>query len=131
MDFRILGPVEVFAEGRQLQLGGPRQRALLAYLLLHANEAVGGERLLDELWFETPGGGLAALQTQVSRLRRALGDRIVTAGSGYSMRVEPGELDLERFRSLLADAGLTADPPNGRASSELQTGSGEARRLPG
>ena len=109
MDFRILGPVEVFADGQPLPLGGQRQRALLAYLLLHANGVVAGDRLLDELWFEIPGGGLAALQTQVSRLRRILGDRIVTAGAGYSIRLEEGELDLDRFRSLLADAGAAAD----------------------
>jgi DNA-binding SARP family transcriptional activator len=109
MDFRILGPVEVATGGQLLRLGGPRQRALLAYLLLHANEAVAADRLLDELWFEPPRGGLAALQTQISRLRRILVDRISTAGSTYSIRVEPGELDLERFRSLLADAGATED----------------------
>jgi DNA-binding SARP family transcriptional activator len=116
MDFRILGPVEVHSGGEQLRLGGPRQRALLTYLLLHANEVVAGERLLDELWLEAPRGGLAALQTHVSRLRRILGDRIATSGSGYAIRVEPDELDLERFRSLLAQAGATADP---RARSRL------------
>ena len=85
MDFRILGPVEVTDGGRSVRLGGPRQRALLAYLLLHPNEAVAAERLLDEIWLEAPQGGLAALQTQISRLRRILADRIVTAGSGYAM----------------------------------------------
>src|SRR5438067_10252798 len=54
MDFRVLGPVEVRVEGQQLPLGGQRQRALLAYLLLHANEVVSGHRLLDELWVEAP-----------------------------------------------------------------------------
>ena len=116
MDFRILGPVEVMTRGKQLRLGGPRQRALLAYLLLHANETVAAERLLDELWFDAPSGGSAALQTQVSRLRRILVDRIATAGSGYSIRVEPGELDLERFRALLAEAGAAEEP---RARSRL------------
>ena len=110
MDFRILGPVEALTEGRPLPLGGERQRALLAYLLLHANEVVSGERLLDELWVRAPVGRLGALQTQVSRLRRIVGDRIVTSGSGYAIRVEPGELDLERFRSLLAQAGAASDP---------------------
>ena len=116
MDFRILGPVEVMTGGKQLRLGGPRQRALLAYLLLHANETVAAERLLDELWFDAPSGGSAALQTQVSRLRRILVDRIATAGSGYSIRVEPGELDLERFRALLAEAGAAEEP---RTRSQL------------
>ena len=110
MDFRILGSVEVSSGGLSLQLPGPRQRALLAYLLLHANEVVPAERLLDELWVEVPRGGVAALQTQVSRLRRIVGERLQTVGSGYCVRVEPGELDFERFRSLLAEAGATAEP---------------------
>jgi len=110
MDFRILGPVEAFADGQPLPVAGRRQRALLAYLLLHANEGVEGDRLLDELWSDPPGGGLAALQSQISRLRRIVGDRIVTSESGYALRVEPGELDLDRFRLLLAEAGAAADP---------------------
>ena len=110
MDFRILGSVEVSSEGLTLHLSGPRQRALLAYLLLHANEVVPAERLLDELWVEAPRGGVAALQTQVSRLRRIVGERLQTVDSGYCVRVEPGELDFERFRSLLAEAGATAEP---------------------
>src|SRR6478609_5851859 len=104
MDFRILGPVGVLAEGEPIKLGGPRQQALLAYLLLHAEEVTSSERLVCELWHEPPGGGVAALQTHISRLRHALGGRIDTAGIGYRLRVEPEELDLARFRSLLADA---------------------------
>lgn len=126
MDFRILGPVEVFSDGQQVRLSGPRQQALLAYLLVHANEAVPADRLPDELWPEPPRGGLAALQTQISRLRKLLGDRIVSTGSGYAIRVEPGELDLERFRSLLAQAGATRNPAERsttlRAAEELWRG---------
>src|SRR5262249_3097224 len=110
MDFRILGPLEVVSQGQQVRLAGQRQRALLAYLLLHANEAVPAERLVDELWAEPPRGGPPALQSQISRLRKLLGARIVPAGSGYALRMGPGELDLERFRSLLGEAGATADP---------------------
>jgi DNA-binding SARP family transcriptional activator len=110
MDFRILGPIEGSSEGAPLTLGGPRQRALLAYLLLHANETVSADRLLDELWWEPPRGGVAALQTQVSRLRKVLGDRLVSTSGGYSLRVEPEELDLERLRGLLAEAGTLRDP---------------------
>ena len=110
MDFRILGPVEALAEDQELPLGGQRPRALLAYLLLRANQVVAADRLLDQLWAEPPGGGLSALQTQISRLRRVLGDRIVTSGAGYSIHVAPGELDLDRFRSLLAEAGASEDP---------------------
>jgi DNA-binding SARP family transcriptional activator len=110
MDFRLLGAVEVLSRGQALPLGGQRQRALVAYLLLHANEVVSARELIDELWEEPPRGGVSTLHTQVFRLRSVVGNRIVTAGPGYSIRVEPGELDLERFRSLLADAGSMADP---------------------
>jgi DNA-binding SARP family transcriptional activator len=110
MDFRILGPVEAHSGGQPVQLAGQRQRGLLAYLLLHANEAVSGHRLLDDLWTTPPAGGLAALQTQVSRLRKVLDDRIASTTNGYVLRVEPGELDLDRFRSLLAEAGASLDP---------------------
>ena len=109
MDFQILGPVQVFSGGQQVRLSGERQCALLAYLLLHASEVVSGDRLLDELWLEPPRGGLAALQSQISRLRKLVGDRIVTTGSGYAIRLEPGELDLERFRTLLAEADGSAE----------------------
>ena len=108
MDFRILGSVEVLSGGQPLPVGGPKQRALLAYLLLNNREAVSAERLIDELWYDPPAGGVGAVQTQVSRLRRALGGRITTSGNGYSIDLEPGELDLDRFRSLLAEAGTAS-----------------------
>ena len=110
MDFRILGSVEVLAEGEPLPVGGPRQRALLAYLLLNEHDVVSAERLIDELWYDPPAGGVQAVQTQVSRLRRALGGRITTTGGGYTIDLEPAELDLGRFRSLLADAGTALRP---------------------
>ena len=116
MDYRVLGPVEVSSGGLPLQLGGAHQRALLAFLLLHANEVVSADRLLDELWGVPPGGGVAAVRTQVSRLRKQLGDRIVTSGRGYELRVEAGELDLDQFRTLLAEAGASSEP---RRRSEL------------
>jgi DNA-binding SARP family transcriptional activator len=115
MDFRILGTVEAHSGGHEVKLAGQRQRGLLAYLLLHANEAVSSHRLLDELWTTPPVGGLAALQRQVSRLRKLLDDRIASTTNGYTLRVEPGELDLDRFRWLLAEAGASLDP-NERAA---------------
>jgi len=73
MDFRILGPLEVLDEGGRVALGGRRQRALLALLLLHANETLTIDRLIDELWDEDPSAGAAkTVQVQVSRLRKAL-----------------------------------------------------------
>jgi DNA-binding SARP family transcriptional activator len=108
MDFRILGPLEVRDGDRQLALGGTRQRALLGLLLLHANEVVSSDRLVDELWGEAEGS--KALQVAVSRLRKVIGpDLLVTRSPGYELRVAPGELDLHRFEALVAEARAAED----------------------
>jgi DNA-binding SARP family transcriptional activator len=106
VEFRILGPLEVLDGGRTLPLAGERQRALLAVLLLHANEVVSTDRLLDELWGERqPTAGSTALRVRVSQLRKVLGkDVLVTRSPGYLLRVEPGELDLHRFEHLVEEA---------------------------
>ncbi len=106
MEFRTLGPLEVLAEGRPVALGGAKQRALLAVLLLHANEVVSRDRLIDELWGASPPDtARAALQVYVSQLRKALGrDLILTQPPGYLIRVSDGELDLHRFEQLVAAA---------------------------
>ena len=71
MDFRLLGPLEVRADGRPLPLGGPKQRAVLAMLLLHAREVVSTDRLIDEIWGERPPKTVDAyIQNCISRLRR-------------------------------------------------------------
>jgi DNA-binding SARP family transcriptional activator len=101
-DFRILGPLEVIEDGQALDLGGQKQRALLAALLLHANEVVSSDRLIEALWPEHPTETAAkALQVYVSQLRKLLGkERLVTRSPGYLLRVEEDELDLERCRRL-------------------------------
>lgn len=108
MEFRLLGPVEAFAGDRRIELGRPKQRALLAALLLRAGEAVPRDRLIDELWGdEPPGSAVTSLQVYVSGLRQALGaERIETRGQSYVLRVEPGELDVERFERLVASGGI-------------------------
>jgi DNA-binding SARP family transcriptional activator/streptogramin lyase len=106
MEFRILGPLEVDDGGRNVPLGGSKQRALLALLLLHANRVVPRDRLIDELW-ETapPETARTALQVHVSQLRKALGrEAIVTRAPGYVIQVGPEQLDLERFERLVATA---------------------------
>jgi DNA-binding SARP family transcriptional activator len=104
LEFRILGPLEVVSDGRRLDLGGPKQRALLAVLLLDANRVVSADRLIEALWEDgTPGTAQKALQVYVSHLRKALGkDRLETKPPGYLLRVDKGELDLDRFRELQA-----------------------------
>ena len=106
MEFRILGPLEVLEDGRQVPLGGSKQRALLASLLLRANEVVSRDRLIDELWGASPPETAStALQVHVSQLRKALGrDLILTQPPGYLIRVRDGELDLHRFEQLVAAA---------------------------
>jgi DNA-binding SARP family transcriptional activator len=106
-DFRILGSLEVEDGGRRVDVGGARQRALLTILLLHRGEPVTAERLIEELYEgEPPPTAAKSLHAHVSRLRKALGpgDRLRTEAGGYALRVEPGELDAERFASLIAEA---------------------------
>src|SRR5436190_2961626 len=112
MEFRILGPLEVSRAGDPLVLPGAKQRALLALLLLNANDVVSSDRLIDELYEGRPADkALAALHVQISGLRKVLeperppraGDAVlVTKPPGYMLRLEPGQLDLERFDALLA-----------------------------
>ncbi len=103
MEFRVLGPLEVWDEGGEVPLRGPRQRALLAMLLLRPNEVVPTDRLIEELWGEdSPERAADALRVNVSRLRRALPKEVLTTRSpGYVIRIEPDELDLDRFQRLV------------------------------
>ena len=116
MEFRILGPLDVVENGTSLPLGGPRQRALLALLLLRANEPVSTDRLIDELWgADSPASGPTAVQNQIARLRKVLGaDRVLTTQAGYAIRVEADELDLDRYGQLVATAD--AAPPEERSA---------------
>jgi predicted ATPase/DNA-binding SARP family transcriptional activator len=108
MEFRVLGPLEVARGGRGLELGGAKQRALLAMLLMHPNEVVSTDRLIDGLWEDDPPeSARKALQMHVSHLRKALGkQRLLTRPGGYVLRVSPGELDLERFERCRRESRL-------------------------
>lgn len=101
MEFRILGPLEAFEGGVSLALGGLKQQALLAMLLLHANEVVSTDRLIDALWEVPPAKPTKAVQVYVSRLRKALGGAMpASQPPGYVMKLSPEQLDLARFRVL-------------------------------
>lgn len=104
MEFAILGPVEVRVTGESLPLGGRKQRALLAQLLLAPNEAVSRDRLVDGIWGDVPPPSASrTIDSYVSRLRTVLGaDRIERRDPGYALRVEPHELDAACFEQLLA-----------------------------
>jgi DNA-binding SARP family transcriptional activator len=105
VEFRILGPVEIRDGERVVPLGGMKRRAAVAALLLHPNRVVASDQLIDLVWGDDPPpAALGSLQNHVLRLRRELGDRLVTRPPGYLLRVEPGELDLDRFRGLVEEA---------------------------
>ena len=102
MRVRILGPFHLEDGGRRIAIGGVRQRAVLAGLLLHANEVVPSEQLLVDLWGEdSPPSAANALQAAISRLRRVLPKgRLITTGPGYMLRIFPAELDVTQFEQL-------------------------------
>ena len=110
MEFRILGPLEVLSDGRALDLGGAKQRTLLAVLLLDANNVVSRDRLIGALWEDDPPETAPkALQVYVSGLRKLVGrERLETKPPGYVLLVRPDELDLERFCAL-REEGRPAD----------------------
>ena len=113
VEFGILGPLEIAAGGQPLPVQGARTRAVLAMLLVHANQVVPADQLTAELWAGQPADRAAAsLQVRVSQLRKALraageADRLMTRPPGYLIRVTPGELDAPRFEHLARD-GETA-----------------------
>ena len=113
MEFGVLGPLEVTAGGRSLGLAGARTRAVLALLLVHANQVVSCDRLIEELWPGQPADKATdSLQVRLSELRKALrsageAGRLATRPPGYLLRVAPAELDALRFEQLAA-AGATA-----------------------
>ena len=108
-EFRILGPVEALVDGRPVGLGAPKQRALLAKLLLANGDVVTREELVQAVWGdEPPDSAAGALQVYVHGLRRALGGECIErVGAGYRLPLGRGELDLARFEELLARAELS------------------------
>jgi DNA-binding SARP family transcriptional activator len=113
--FRVLGPIEVWADERRVAVGGPRQVTLLAFLLLNANRALAGDTITDAVW----GSSRAKpnrLQMAVARLRHALeplspsGDPVIrTVSGGYMIAIAPGQLDADMFDSCVTQAGEALD----------------------
>jgi DNA-binding SARP family transcriptional activator len=109
IEFRILGPLELSVDGAVVPLGSPKQRALLAVLLVHANETVSRDRLIEELWAEeAPASVESAFHVYLSRLRRLLeaagcGDQLVREAHGYRLRVAEEQLDATRFDRLAGE----------------------------
>jgi WD40 repeat protein/DNA-binding SARP family transcriptional activator len=118
MLFRVLGPSEVSIDSRPIPLGGPKQRTVLATLLLHPNRVVPAEDLIDQVWGENPPNtARKTLQGYVTHLRRALGpDRLEWRAPGYVLRVQPHELDAARFESLVQEARAANGRPDQAAA---------------
>jgi DNA-binding SARP family transcriptional activator/nucleotide-binding universal stress UspA family protein len=106
VDFRILGPLEVSHEGELVRIEGARERALLVFLLLHRGEPVSVDRLVDELWGDSPPAtARKSVQVRIAGLRRAVGDGVVVRrGDAYLIDLEPSRLDLSCFEDLLTQA---------------------------
>jgi DNA-binding SARP family transcriptional activator/tetratricopeptide (TPR) repeat protein len=119
MDFRILGPLVALDGDRDVAPQRAKPRALLGLLLLHANQRVSTDRIIEALWGETPPNTAdTALHGHISTIRKLLGsDRIHTERSGYRLEVAPGELDLDRFAAAIAAARASPDP--GERSRQL------------
>jgi len=117
MDFRILGPLEALDGHQRVALGGSKRRAVLALLLLHANETLSTDRMIDELWGDHPPTAAAkTLQVHISRLRKALGgssasgtDVVVTREHGYQLELDLEHLDAHRFERLVAEGRSELD----------------------
>src|SRR5215218_6592191 len=129
MEFGVLGPLQVLQEGQTVRITGPRERALLAALLLHPGEVVSADRLIDLLWGDdAPGNAPNALQAVVTRVRKALGshgkDVLVTRTPGYALAVSHDQVDAVRFQGLLDRAArlLHRDPATASALLEQALG---------
>src|ERR1700752_3857763 len=108
MEFRILGPIEALAEGRSIDLGPPKQRALLALLLIHVDRVVPTDRILEALWGDDAAGKEKALWVHISRLRSALEPHraergessvLITRDHGYVISTDPTSVDARRFEA--------------------------------
>src|SRR3954454_1154511 len=132
MDYRILGPLEVRHEREPILGGGPRQRALLTLLLLHPNQPLPANRLIEDLWHDQPPSApMRNLQMQIARLRRALPnghEDLTTVPGGYRLRVAADALDVLRFeRGAERGRRLVAEGRFEEASAEFAAALGEWR----
>jgi len=120
IEFRVLGPVEVARNGSMVSIGGPRQRALLALLLVNRERTIAADELVEELWAgEPPDGALTTIRSYVSRLRAALGEEAPITGTsaGYAISFDPARLDAAVFERLVGagdDATRTGNVASAR-----------------
>src|SRR6185369_12219089 len=123
MDYRILGPLELADGTAPVGVTGARQRALVALLLIHRNELLSSERIVDALWGARPPPTAGkAVQNAVSQIRRVLGTSddgpLRTEHGGYLLHVTPGELDADRFDALLAAGRRSLTAGDAKAAAD-------------
>ena len=133
MEFSVLGPLEAARDGRSVDLGGARQRALLTILLLQRGTVVAADQLIDQLWGEHPPATAAkTVQVYVSRLRKLLGEGVlITQGQGYLIDRRSADLDVDVFEALLAEGrdalgGGDAETATGKLREALAVWRGPA-----
>jgi predicted ATPase/DNA-binding SARP family transcriptional activator len=120
MEFRILGPLEVELDGPPVSAKGHKPRALLGLLLLHRNEPVAPDQLIDDLWGDdAPATAANTLQVYVSQVRKLVSDRLKTEGGAYRLRVEADELDADRFVRLVEEGATALGRKSYGEASEL------------
>jgi DNA-binding SARP family transcriptional activator len=135
LDYRVLGPVEVWAGGKRLPFNAAKPNALLALGLVNAGRVVSADRIVDAIWTDPPATAQALVQSYVSTLRRELAragapDVIVTRSPGYVFQIPAGELDLSRFESGLADGRRAAARGDHATAAELLRAALECWRGP-
>jgi len=121
VEFRVLGPVEVLDSGERIDLGGPKQRAVLALFIANAGRPITTDRLIEAAYGdEAPDAARRSVQTYVSNLRSSVGDMITSVASGYEFRPVDASIDTQQFTTEVEAAqGLIGDDP-GAASAALK-----------
>ena len=122
LEFRILGPLEVMTDAGPVRLGGPRQRATLAILVLNANRVVSVDRLADDLYAgAAPVTAVTQVQRQISALRKVLGSAsaIETRPPGYVLHASHDQLDLARFERFAGEATVALERDDAKAAADL------------
>ena len=121
MHYQVLGPLTAAVDGDSVNLGGPKQRLVLALLLMEAGRTVSADRLIDRIWDEEPPpGSRHTLQAYISELRKLLDDPIEWTGSAYRLVVDPDQIDSSRFERLLETGRRLLESDPGQAALTLK-----------
>lgn len=125
VEFRVLGTVQAERDGRKVELGGPRSRAVLAVLLLHAGQVVSREQLIEYAWESTSGRADELVAASVYYLRQALAPdedqvRVWSVREGFAVQVDPMVVDAHRFLALLGPSDVASAMPESERTARLR-----------